>query len=303
MTSPESGKIVPRIRKVPGLSSGYFLTYRIWLMFPVFGACFIAASLMVYTAGAMPSRSDYWMSQQELFIHINHFLGYVPDLFWENITCLGDLAVLIGLVSPLLLFYPRAWAAIFTSIPAGVLFSTPLKHLLSIPRPAMVVDPGLFHIVGGTVTGYNSFPSGHTITVFAVAAAVLASVSGRFGRGRYWCYTPVLVLAVLVAISRVAVGAHWPLDVVAGAVLGWLAGLSGAVIAHRYRFRLRAFTDTSNPKTKLGLILLLTLLSGALLLRQAVAGLWVFDLAAAAGLAVAMTMILSMIKQNTAVAS
>jgi len=111
------------------------------------------------------------------------------------------------------------------------------------------------------------------------------------------------VLAVLVAISRVAVGAHWPLDVVAGAVLGWLAGLSGAVIAHRYRFRLRAFTDTSNPKTKLGLILLLTLLSGALLLRQAVAGLWVFDLAAAAGLAVAMTMILSMIKQNTAVAS
>jgi len=43
------------------------------------------------------------------------------------------------------------------------------------------------------------------------------------------------LFAVLVGVSRIAVGAHWPFDVLAGACVGWLAGLNGAYIAHRWQ--------------------------------------------------------------------
>jgi hypothetical protein len=67
---------------------------------------------------------------------------------------------------------------------------------------------------------FHSFPSGHATLVFA-AAAVLACSSLkaplRWG---------AVVLAAAVSISRVAVGHHWPTDVLAGAVLGLGVGLA-----------------------------------------------------------------------------
>ena len=44
----------------------------------------------------------------------------------------------------------------------------------------------------------------------------------------------VFALAMLIGLSRVAVGAHWPVDVFAGAACGWLAGCSGAWISARF---------------------------------------------------------------------
>jgi undecaprenyl-diphosphatase len=58
-----------------------------------------------------------------------------------------------------------------------------------------------------------SFPSGHATTSFACAATLARFVSTRVAVALY-------VLAALVAWSRVYVGVHYPLDVVAGAVLG-----------------------------------------------------------------------------------
>jgi hypothetical protein len=40
----------------------------------------------------------------------------------------------------------------------------------------------------------------------------------------------------LIGLSRIAVGAHWPVDVLAGAALGWLCGLSGLWWSARWRF-------------------------------------------------------------------
>lgn len=58
-----------------------------------------------------------------------------------------------------------------------------------------------------------SFPSGHTTLAFALAAAV----GLRWPRWR----AVSLGLAAAVGLSRVALGLHWPTDVLAGAVLGW----------------------------------------------------------------------------------
>jgi membrane-associated phospholipid phosphatase len=73
--------------------------------------------------------------------------------------------------------------------------------------------------------GTHSFPSGHATTSFA-CAALLAAVEPRLR-------IPLYVLAALIAFSRLEAGVHFPLDVLAGSVLGLVLG--GAVRALRQR--------------------------------------------------------------------
>jgi membrane-associated phospholipid phosphatase len=86
----------------------------------------------------------------------------------------------------------------------------------------------------------HSFPSGHATIAFA-AATVLA---GLVPRGRVAFY----VLAAAIAWSRVYVGVHYPLDVLAGAVLGTALGY----LALRALPRLAAVRPRSRPATRPG---------------------------------------------------
>jgi undecaprenyl-diphosphatase len=62
----------------------------------------------------------------------------------------------------------------------------------------------------------RSFPSGHAANNMAVATVLLLLFPGRG-----WLYLPV---ALLIAYSRIYTGSHWPLDVVAGMLLGIAGG-------------------------------------------------------------------------------
>ncbi|MEI7896684.1 MAG: phosphatase PAP2 family protein [bacterium] len=66
--------------------------------------------------------------------------------------------------------------------------------------------------------GDSSFPSGHTVEAFAVAAAMLALFSRRK------IIIPLYAWAMLVAYSRMALGVHYPSDVLAGILIGSLIG-------------------------------------------------------------------------------
>ena len=82
---------------------------------------------------------------------------------------------------------------------------------LAIPRSRPDVDT----LVARPHT--HSFPSGHAAIAFACATVIGAAVP----QARVWLY----VLAALVAWSRAYVGVHFPLDVVAGALVGVGLGL------------------------------------------------------------------------------
>ena len=194
---------------------------------------------MAVVVQMQPNPSATAFVHRALFLSINQTAVDWPATAWSAITTLGDASVLFALLSPLLLFRPQALAAVLMGVPLGGLSSVLLKRVFDAPRPAAVLDAAQYHLIGPLLS-HHSFPSGHTISAFAAAVAVLAVLqSGARHDGpsaiRFAGFFVVAIgLASAVGISRVAVGAHWPVDVLAGAACGWLAGLSGAALARRW---------------------------------------------------------------------
>ena len=92
-----------------------------------------------------------------------------------------------------------------------------LKEVFDRERPPLA-DPDVDPLVG--LPSSPSFPSGHAATAFAAAALV--------GALRPRLRVPLYAVAALVALSRVYLGVHYWLDVIAGAALGIAIGLAGA---------------------------------------------------------------------------
>ncbi len=95
----------------------------------------------------------------------------------------------------------------------GTLFSQALKRSLHRPRPTSAIQG--FEALAENPDRF-SFPSGHTTAAFAAAVALAGA---PFGIG-----PAALVLAVGIGLSRVYLGAHYPLDVAVGVALGSTAG-------------------------------------------------------------------------------
>ncbi len=105
---------------------------------------------------------------------------------------------------------------------ASGLLSQVIKHLFGRARPRLMDIVGPMHFDAFSITAtYASFPSGHTVTAFAMAAG-LGYMAPRLR-------PPLYFVATMVAISRVAIGAHYVSDVLAGAGIGY----GCAVLARR----------------------------------------------------------------------
>lgn len=100
-----------------------------------------------------------------------------------------------------------------------------IKPLIGRPRP-FAVNPSVPLLISPPAD--PSFPSGHTASSFAAAAA-LCFTGGTDRRLR----RVALALAVLIAFSRLYLYVHWPTDVLAGAALGVGLGWCGARLAGR----------------------------------------------------------------------
>lgn len=112
---------------------------------------------------------------------------------------------------------------LFSAIAVPGILVAIIKRLIGRARPYSWETGGPFEFLPFDFrVEYASLPSGHGTTAFATAVAIAA----LFPRLRI----PMLVLAVLVAISRVALSAHYPSDVIAGGCLGAF----GAVVVRNW---------------------------------------------------------------------
>lgn len=125
---------------------------------------------------------------------------------------------------------PLATICATVSVVVAAAASGLLKELFDRLRPALA-DPTFAAAVSTPAT--PSFPSGHAATAFAAAAAV-----GALHPRLRW---PLFAVAALVGLSRVYLGVHYGLDVLAGATLGTAVGLGVVRVTRRLpRVRARA---------------------------------------------------------------
>lgn len=181
--------------------------------------CAIAA-LLVWSGG----------HDQTVFATLQSLTRPVADIVWAFVTDQAGLLSLAAWATVLLLWRADIATAILFSCPAGLVFVRGLKHLVSADRPQQLLAPDAIHVVGRELSSL-SFPSGHTAAAFAAASACLYMLTNRLRRR---VAVPVLIAAAAVGVSRIAVGAHWPVDVLAGAAIGWLVGLSGVLAARHW---------------------------------------------------------------------
>ncbi len=162
---------------------------------------------------------------QSLFLLLNQAAALLPDMIWANLTVLGDTLVALCLLLLLLRQRPDlVLAALLVALPATLLVHG-LKDTFDVARPYPVLGDQV-HVIGRYLTA-GSFPSGHTTTIFLLAAVMVGGLRSTTAT------VLALTLALLVSGARIAVGAHWPLDVVGGIVCGWTMGLLGVYAARR----------------------------------------------------------------------
>ena len=98
-------------------------------------------------------------------------------------------------------------------LPLAIAAAALTKSLFALPRPFVLLRDSVYRAAATPDSRYT-MPSGHAVYM-GVLAAALWPVLGRSGR------TGVLLFAAAVGWSRIVLGAHFPVDVVAGFVLGW----------------------------------------------------------------------------------
>ena len=164
-----------------------------------------------------------------LFNRLNTELGSYDGIVWANLTNLGDGLMVTVLGIAIFSRIPRDLLTVFLCvIIVGLLVNIGRKMFSALPlfeilelrpasRMAQICGAGMVedcvHILGRVLRHY-SFPSGHSASAAAVATLICLKVHSRTWR------TLVVIVCVFVAVSRCVVGAHWPVDVAAGALLG-----------------------------------------------------------------------------------
>jgi undecaprenyl-diphosphatase len=147
------------------------------------------------------------------------------EMVARDVTSLGGAVVLalLTLAAVGFMLLSRRWGSavfVLVSVVGGTLISTALKAFFDRARPDLVP-----HAMEATSA---SFPSGHSMlamVTYLTLGAVLAEVQGSTRIKVYIIFWAVF-LALVVGLSRVYLGVHWPTDVLAG----WCIGSAWALL-------------------------------------------------------------------------
>ena len=143
----------------------------------------------------------------------------------RDLTALGGVAALTLATLATAGFFAmrRVYGSAFyllAAVGGGIALSGVAKEFVARPRPDLVAH--------GSLVETASFPSGHSMMAAVVYLTLGAMIARPLPLLRLKAYvlSVAMLLTVLVGVSRVYLGVHWPTDVLAG----WLAGAAWAVI-------------------------------------------------------------------------
>lgn len=179
-------------RVITSVALGIVSVVLVWVIFdsPLIAAAELADSDRIHDVARLANRLGGGMNPTMIII----FFGFAGIIFvhhrWVHFSVAMTLAALA----------------------AGLLVQL-LKFVVSRSRPELWL--GAFDHTGPLA---SSFPSGHTVSAFAIASVLL------FGSRSPALRIVSMMLATLVAASRVVSFRHWPSDVFASALLGLLFG-------------------------------------------------------------------------------
>ncbi|HPE94111.1 MAG TPA: phosphatase PAP2 family protein [Sphaerochaeta sp.] len=189
--------------------------------------------------------------QESIMLFFLNIANPTLDFLANIASAVGEQTFVIAII--LYIFYnydKKKGFGLFTSVLFAVLGMGILKAIVRAPRPFQVLES-----IGGkrleTATGY-SFPSGHTTTGSAFYTALALTFKKR--SVSIFC----AVMMVLVGLSRLYLGVHWPIDVFAGLLLG----VTVSFVVSRY---LNALYDDKQKRIRLSMwIGSLSLVAGAI---------------------------------------
>ena len=159
----------------------------------------------------------------------NNLRNPVLTAILKPITHLGDKGIFWILLTLVLLAFRKTRRAGICSMAALIcmvlLNDVLLKHLINRTRPYEVIDSLSILISRQDST---SFPSGHTSAAFASWTALRLTIPQVLDKKKARLFLILtLILAILISLSRMYVGVHYPTDILGGLVLGILYGLAG----------------------------------------------------------------------------
>jgi membrane-associated phospholipid phosphatase len=168
--------------------------------------------------------NKYVECQKDIFLELNHVLSIHPKLAY-NITQLGDALVIFPFVFIFLIVAPKFWEVLLTSSIFTLIISAVLKLIFAVPRPAAMIDMDAFTIMGRPNILHTSLPSGHSMTAFMLITVLLYAFMPKKMMSKVIWSTGLILIGLTIAFSRVAVGAHYPIDVILGCTFGYIMAI------------------------------------------------------------------------------
>ena len=184
------------------------------------GALAVAAGLALHANAAL----------NEAWFHAVNAFGPVAPATWSALSVAGLALSAWIYLTAFAQDVPERAAQLLWGIVLGGLTASWIKHHLPSPRPFLALGANHLNVVG-TPLSAGSMPSGHSAMAFAMLAVLVAerrrfaersAVDGWLTSGRGLAL--VALLAFGIALSRLAVGAHWPADTLVGGGLGLVFG-------------------------------------------------------------------------------
>jgi membrane-associated phospholipid phosphatase len=169
----------------------------------------------VVVCGVLVANRLVVSTEVAVFRRVNHWPGWLyPPMWIVQLTGVIGALPLVAAAAALLRRL-RLAAALAAATLLKPLLEAGAKTFVQRDRPAETLPDVILR--GNSAAHGLSFPSGHAMVIFAITALVAPYFKSR------WKALP-WALAAAVCLSRVYLGAHFPLDVAAGAGLGMFIG-------------------------------------------------------------------------------